>query len=161
MAATAIERENERIVRDYVTEIWQDHRFDRVPEFVADSVVYDDPTLSTPVRGPRELYAHLRRTKSSFSDFHVAIDALVAEGDVVAFEWTLTAIHDGPMGGIPPTGRRLQVRGMSIHRLEDDKLVADRAYWDMTEVRAQLGLDVPAILGQLPKLAWRKLTGPR
>ncbi|WP_436343480.1 ester cyclase [Natronorubrum sp. FCH18a] len=161
MSVEATAKDNERLVRDYVTALWQDHEFDRVPEFVAESFTYADPTLSEPIRGPREFTAYLRETESSFSDFYVGIDTLVADDDAVLCEWTLTATHDGSMDGIPPTDRRMSINGMSIVHVEDGKLVDDRAYWDMQDVSAQLGLAFPAVVGQLPKLAYRKVAGLR
>lgn len=161
MAVEAIAEQNERVVREYVTDIWQNHRFDRVPEYVTDSFTYLDPALTTPTRGPREFQDFLRETEASFSDFHVSLETVVADDDVVLSEWTLAATHDGSLDGIPPTDRSIVLHGMSIVRLEDGKLVADRTYWDMQDIRAQLGLTVPAIVGQLPKLAYRKLTGHR
>ena len=161
MATTATADRTEQLVREYVTVLWQDHDFERTPEFVADSVTYSDPTLSKPVSGPREFAAFLRDTETAFPDFHVTLETVVAEDDVAMAEWTFRGTHEGPMNGIPATGRPVAVRGMSIVRSKDGKIVDDRAYWDMADVRTQLGLDFPAIVGQLPKLVSRKLAARR
>lgn len=161
MATTATANRTEQLVREYVTALWQDHDFERTPEFVADSLTYSDPTLSEPVSGPREFVAFLRDTRAAFPDFHVTLETVVAEDDVAMAEWTFRGTHEGPMNGVPATDRPVAVRGMSIVRLEDGKIVDDRAYWDTNDVAAQLGLDFPAIVGHLPKLAYRKLAGRR
>ena len=161
MEVDAIPQQNERIVRDYVTALWQDHEFDRVTEFVDNAFTYTDPMLSEPVRGPREFREYLRATEAAFPDFHVLPESVVADDDVVLAEWTLTGTHDGPLEGIPPTGRQLILRGMSTVRLEGGKLTTGRTYWDTADGNAQLGLEFPAVVGQLPKLAYRKLTGRR
>ena len=157
MATTATANRNEQFIREYVSAVWQDHEFERVPEFVADSITYAEPTLSEPVSGPGEFLAHLRDTESAFPDFRVTLETVVADDDVVAAEWTFRGTHAGPMNGIPATGRAVAARGMSIVRLEDGRIVDERAYWDTNEVAAQLGLTFPAVVAQLPKLAWGKV----
>lgn len=158
MATTATADRNEQLVREYVTELWQNHNFDRVPEFVADSFTYDEPTLSEPVFGAREFLKHLRDSEAAFPDFHVRLETVLADDDVVMAEWTFKGTHRGPMNGIPATGRRVTIRGLSIVRIENGTVVEDRAYWDPNDVAAQLGLDFPAVIAQLPKLAWMKVS---
>ena len=76
------------------------------------------------------------------------VDALIAEGDVVAEEGRYTGTHTGtwrnPNGvEIPPTGKRLDFAFSAIFRVRDGKITSIRLYYDQMEVLAQLGL-VPA-----------------
>ena len=46
--------------------------------------------------------------------------------------------------GLPPTGARVTVRGMSLFRIADGRIVEHWAFADELGFLAQLGADVPA-----------------
>jgi predicted ester cyclase len=53
----------------------------------------------------------------------VTIEAIIAEGDMVAVLHTHDAKHTGPFMGIPPTGRELVEPGTELYRVVDGKIV--------------------------------------
>jgi len=76
------------------------------------------------------------------------VDALIADGDLVAEEGRYTGTHTGtwrnPDGAeIPATGRSLDFRFSAIFRVDDGKIASIRLYYDQLEVLSQLGL-IPA-----------------
>jgi len=75
----------------------------------------------------------------------------------VIVEFTITGTHDGELEGIPPTGRKLELRGMEKFRVVDGKIQEMRAYFDPQEIPEQLDLTFPAVIAQLPKLVLRKV----
>jgi len=46
----------------------------------------------------------------------------VAEGDKVVDRWTATGTHTGDLMSIPPTGRRIEVSGITISRFSGARL---------------------------------------
>jgi len=58
---------------------------------------------------------------------------------VTRFTWTGT--HRGEFGGIPPSGRRISVAGIWIHRLEGGRIVEGRDWGlvDWMSLLRQLG----------------------
>jgi predicted ester cyclase len=53
--------------------------------------------------------------------------------------------HTGPLvlpdgTELPPTGKRVEVKGMELVRVRDGKIVVDNLYYDNLAVAAQLGL---------------------
>ena len=73
-----------------------------------------------------------------FSDSGITIEDMIAEGDKVAVDWTWTGTHIGEFMGIPPTGRHIAVKGISIHRLADGKFVESWASYDALGMMQQL-----------------------
>jgi len=65
----------------------------------------------------------VQSVRTAFPDYHRTIEAQVAEGDLVVTRWTMRGTHRGPYRSgalgrtIAPTGRRVEVPGISIHRL--------------------------------------------
>jgi predicted ester cyclase len=67
---------------------------------------------------------------TSFPNFHIAINDLVAEGDRVAFRCVMSGTHDGPFVNhlktfMSPTGKRFSVQGLDIWRFDGDGKWAD------------------------------------
>lgn len=87
---------------------------------------------------------------TAFSDFRTSIDLIVAEDDLVVVYGVASGTHDGPLLGLPPTGRVLRWTGMAIYRLDGDGLIAER--WqevDSLALMGQLGL-LPPMPGAPP-----------
>lgn len=61
--------------------------------------------------------------------------------------------------GVPPTGRRAEIPVVDKFTVADSQVVELRSYLNPNELTEQLGLNFPAVIGQLPKLLWRKIRG--
>ncbi len=60
-----------------------------------------------------------RETAKTFPDQRMTLEALVAEGDRVAFGGTFSGTQEGPMGPFPPTGQRLESEIGGIGKTRD------------------------------------------
>jgi len=61
--------------------------------------------------------------KRAFPDLRMTVDKLVAEGDLVTALWTFRGTHTaGGYAGLPPTGARVEMRGITIWRIVDGKI---------------------------------------
>lgn len=145
----------ERVVREFVA--WENGDSSK-EDVVSESLDVYNPGLSGGEAHDRESYAaYLRKGRSAFPDMQVAIEELVATEDVVMAEVRITGTHEGELDGLPPTGRSVDIRGAGKFVVEDGRVEACHLYYDSREMAAQLGVTFPEILGQVPKLAWRKL----
>jgi predicted ester cyclase len=79
----------------------------------------------------KEEAADFRR---GFPDVISTIEDLLAEGDKVVARWRSWATHRGDYMGIPQTGNRVEFTGISIYRLEGNKIAES---WTVED---QLGL---------------------
>ena len=61
-------------------------------------------------KGPEGVKVIVTALRTAFSDFHVTIEDMIAEGDKVAHQFTFTGTHDGELGGITPTGKRVKMK---------------------------------------------------
>ncbi|GAA4406971.1 hypothetical protein GCM10023168_22510 [Fodinibacter luteus] len=88
------------------------------------AVVHGLPPHVTPdAAGHR---AVLAETRASLPDFRSDLEAVVAEGDLVAARIHYTGTHLGPMRGVAPTGKVLSWEAMTFRRFDDEGRVVER-----------------------------------
>ena len=78
----------------------------------------------------------------SFPDAKVAVeDAIMAPGgDKVAIRYSWRGTHTVDFMGIPPTGKTVEMQGISIVRAENGKLVECWDGYDTLSLLRQLGV---------------------
>lgn len=160
--------EAKQLVRSY-GDIWNERDYSKIPDIVSESFVLYDPSVpeeGVPGRkgeahGREGLEAFIRWLDGGFPDFQLTITDLLASEEIVMDEVMFTGTHDGNLGGLPPTGRKIGIKLMTKIRIEDGRVQEQRVYLDQQEFASQLGLTFPAILRQLPKLVRGKLRRSR
>ena len=61
--------------------------------------------------------------KRAFPDLRMSVDRMVAEGDLVSVLWTFRGTHTaGGYGGLPATGARVEMRGLTLWRIVDGRI---------------------------------------
>jgi predicted ester cyclase len=62
------------------------------------------------------------------------------EGQNEITRWTVAGTHEGELAGIPPTGRRFSVSGISIARIVNGRIIESWNNWDALGLMQQLGV---------------------
>jgi predicted ester cyclase len=76
----------------------------------------------------------------AFPDMKAIIDDMIGEGDKVVTCFTVHGTHEGPVMGIPATGKKVSMKGVSIKRLSGGKVVEEWWLGDMLGLMQQLGV---------------------
>ena len=114
-------------------------RLDAFDQLVTPDSVDNDPGPGQ-VPGPAGYRAFFTEMRTAFPDLHVAVDHVTAADDDVAFAYTLTGTHRGPVQGNEPTGKSFSVRGVQISRFENGLLAERWGSSDEAGIMSQLGL---------------------
>jgi steroid delta-isomerase-like uncharacterized protein len=78
--------------------------------------------------------------RSGLPDVECEIHETIAQGDKVAARWTMRGTQTGELNGIPPTGKRVTLSGITIYRIADGKVVEERGQEDGLGFLQQLGV---------------------
>ena len=81
---------------------------------------------------------------TAFPDIEATMDDLVVAGDRVVGRFTYRGTHAGPLYGMPPTGRPIEMRSIDIWRTQNGEFVE---HWDelnYLELFQQIGV-IPAL----------------
>jgi steroid delta-isomerase-like uncharacterized protein len=133
------------LARRAFDEIWNTGNVDAADELFSPDYVNHDPTIPEVPPGPEGVKQLARMYRRAFPDLRFTIDEMLATGDKVITRWTGQGTHRGPLRGLPPTGRRVRVTGISIHRIAGGRIVETWLNWDTLGLMEQLGASpVPA-----------------
>jgi len=114
-------------------------QFDRLGEVFATDVVDHDPARNQ-VPGVEGVKQFWRGFHSSFPDYHMKVDAVSADDDYATIAYRISGTHRGDFMGIPPTGRRFDVRAIQLGRFVNGMFVERWGSSDTMGIMSQLGL---------------------
>jgi steroid delta-isomerase-like uncharacterized protein len=138
--------ENKMVIRRYTDEVLNQGNMDTLDQVLAGNFTNHDP--GNPGVVSRDDYKQfVTALRTAFPDLHFTHEDEVADGDEVAVRWTMRGTNRGelamPEGPVPPTGKQVQVSGISILRLAGGKMVEQWIHGDNLGFLQQLGL-IPA-----------------
>jgi steroid delta-isomerase-like uncharacterized protein len=70
----------------------------------------------------------------------MSVDQIIAEGDRVCVLWTGRGTNTGSGNGLPATGRKGELRGMTLWRISGGRIREEWSEFDNASVLQQLGL---------------------
>jgi steroid delta-isomerase-like uncharacterized protein len=80
----------------------------------ADCVEHDPGPGQVP--GPDGYRALFTEMRQAFPDMKVEVAELVADEEAIALAYTFTGTQTGPLMAIPPTGKKVKIRGLQISK---------------------------------------------
>jgi len=139
----SVEQQNKAIVMQAV-DVINNHEYDKLDQFIAqDYKRHCQATPDVKIETLAEFIEMIKYWMQACPDGKQGVDLLIAEGDLVAFYGVFSGTHTGPMGDIPPTGKRMDSDTFGFHRIENGKIVETWVTWDNLAILNQLGLYPP------------------
>jgi len=110
----------------------------------AENCVNAQPHLPQPIKGKKATEEDLNGFFKAFPDSKIVATQTVTSGDTLAMEWSYTGTQTGalvgPAGTIPPSGKRVSIKGAEFIRFDSQGLIVDeRGYFDLVSFMTQLG----------------------
>jgi steroid delta-isomerase-like uncharacterized protein len=130
--------ENKALIR-YWFEQLDKGNFDVIEELLPVDYVDHNPPLPDLPSGREGVRQSSLRLAAAFSDPVHTIEDQMAEGDKVMTRLTTRATFTGEILGFQPTGKVVEVRGITVHRIADGRLVEHWANMDMAGFMEQIG----------------------
>ncbi len=137
-----LRRTREAIVRKHM-ESENRHEFDLTVE-TFDHPRYEIIPTGDVFDGPAAVRGYFEDTRAAFPDQRNELIALHHTDVGVFAEFTLRGTHEGPLRGIPATGKAFTCRCIALFLFEHERLVCERVYFDAATILGQLGLITPA-----------------
>lgn len=75
-----------------------------------------------------------------FPDLHLDVEPPIVDHGRVAQFFVLKATHQGEFMGLPGSGRRFEVQGVFLLRIDQGQIVEERRIYDFTGLLTQIGV---------------------
>ena len=134
-----------QFITDYTEAVWNGHCVTAMDRFYTPAYAHHD--VSRPdVRNLDDYKAWGADLMQGLPDLRVAIDDVIAEeGGQAVKRWTASGTHRGTLAGIPPSGAKVRFSGVSVYRMEGDRIAESWYVYDLMGLLQQVGvLPAPA-----------------
>ena len=131
--------ENREIARRF-GQVWTAGRLEVVDALAAPDLVVDYTGLPEPIRGAAAFKQYLaRQWYAGLPDVRWTAEELLADGDRVAVRWTCRGTHTGALLGLPPTGKPVELQGITLYRIAGGRVAEERGISNLLGFLQQLG----------------------
>ena len=133
-----------QLINRFVEELWNERQLDVADAIFANDCVTHQLRSGMPVdavpRGPQAIKEHVAGWIASFPDLRFSVEQILSEGDRVATQLLMEGTHQGAWMGIPASGRKIQIRMFTVHRVVQGKIVEDWVLVESLGFFQQLGV---------------------
>ncbi|GAA3120540.1 hypothetical protein GCM10010521_04890 [Streptomyces rameus] len=133
------ERLSEHVVRGFFEALGTAGELPPLNDLLDEDIHSHDPMTPQDTIGLDHVRAEFRMWRAAF-DFAFTVEDVFAQGDRACARWSWKAAHKDDFLGIPPTGRRVTMTGMTMFRFGADGKIAE-LWWqhDQLGLMQQLG----------------------
>lgn len=131
--------EVKRLIAAYTEEVWNQGNLAAIGRFYATDYVNHD--VSAPqVYSLADYKQWASACLAGLPDLAVAIDGMIAEGDMCSKRYTVSGLHTGPLVGVPATGKPVRFSGVATYRIAGGKIAECWWVYDLFGLLVQLGV---------------------
>ena len=123
---------------------WNDHDVETIVSMHTDDSVFENHVTGDVNVGREQIGKAIAGIFSVFPDLSFEGRRTYIRDDLVVQEWTARGTHEGTMTRsgmeVPPTGRKVEYRGMDVIPIRDGLVARKDVYSDSVTLLRQLGL---------------------
>lgn len=126
-------------------ECFNQGRLEAIDEVCAPDIVTHDPAEPEEPRGIEAHKERVQQYRTAMPDLNVTLEDSFAAGDKVCTRWTCRGTNTGELMGMSPTGRSVEMTGVSVDRFDADGRICEVwDQWDNAGFMSQLGISPEA-----------------
>jgi steroid delta-isomerase-like uncharacterized protein len=132
----------EKDVKMY-TQVWDNIINKRQIEQINDTHFDKNVVLVTSpqnIVGIAGIKAYYQNFLTGFSDITFTVKNVFGQGDQLVKHWNFKGKHTGNFFGIPATGNKVDVEGVTLVKMKNEKILQEQDFMDNTVLMQQLGL---------------------
>ena len=135
--ASSLQEQNKALAKRAFEELLSKGKFELAEQLYAKDFVnhglHRDISLD-------EDQAALKGWHQAFPDLAIVPEKLIAEGDLVTIYWIAHGTNTGTGNGLPATGKKGELAGITIWRIVNGKIKEEWSAFDQLSLMQQLGL---------------------
>jgi predicted ester cyclase len=128
-------------VRRYAEEIWGQGNLNAIDEVFSPNFVRHGPEIEGgDIRGREGVKQLVTMYRTAFPDLKVPIEAQFGSGDTAVTRWRALGTNQGPMLGLDPTGKPVNIGGTWIHNFQGSQIAEEWVTYDTFAILRQMGI---------------------
>ena len=131
---------NKNTLRRMINEFWNEGKTEIAGDLVTEGFERTELFSDETTIGPDGLRQAATTWRGAFPDCQLTLVEILAENDRLSCHWTFKGTHTGQLNEIPPSGRPVNVEGLSILQFVDGKADRETVATDMLTLMTQLGV---------------------
>ena len=131
-----------QIVRKSYENVWNIGDMSVVDQIYSETYVAHIASIPSAISGVEEFKQFVALFRALSPDLHFTIDEQISEGDKVATRWTASMLNTRGLVSSTPAGKDIVVTGMSMHKVENGRLLESWDNWDAMTAFQAMGQDV-------------------
>lgn len=112
---------------------------DELQNDYAEHAVVEDSMYPQAFVGREAILARKQAGMVAIPGLKISVTNRIVCGNELTVEWVATGQHTGNYPGLPATGRTFSIPGVTVVVRHNGKIVRESLYYNMDEVRRQLG----------------------
>lgn len=129
---------NKAVYRRFIDEVFNAGRIEMLDEILAPEYVFHDAPEGGPT-GAEAVKNSVTMFRKALGDFKITIEDIIAEGDKCSIRSTMRGVHQAELFGIPATGNKVEVSGLTMVTVRDGQIVESWVKNDVGTMMKQLG----------------------
>ena len=118
---------------------WNSGNVSDVLNFYQDNIVREDTALKRAYE-KADLTRIIIGYSSAFPDIHYEVEKIIEQGDNIVVCWNVSGHQKGKLMNIPPTGKFISFKGVSVLEITDGKISKVFYMWDEAGMLRQMGM---------------------
>ncbi len=132
-------QESLKLVKQLFTEVFTKGNIDYCDQYIDKNVQFYDPSAPN-FRGGLQAYKQREQAyQNAFPNKQCTVDDIFSADGRVVVRWTVKGVHGGDLPGIPKTGNKIEITGITILKLKNNIIQEIWQSWDRLGLLEQLG----------------------
>ena len=127
------------LTRRFYDDVIVGGNLDLIDELVHDEFVEHEEFPGLPP-GKESIRFFVTTMREAFPDLTTTVEDIIVEDNKVVSRLRFSGTHRGEFGGIPPTGKKIDVQAIDIVAYRDGKLIEHWGVTDQMAMMQQLGV---------------------
>lgn len=127
------------LTRRFYDDVMVGGNLDLIDELVHDEFIEHEEFPGLPP-GKESIRFFVTTMREAFPDLTTTIEDIIVEDNKVVSRLRFSGTHRGEFGGIPPTGKKIDVQAIDIVAYRDGKLIEHWGVTDQMAMMQQLGV---------------------
>jgi steroid delta-isomerase-like uncharacterized protein len=129
---------NVRVIETFLRDVLDGHNGNHAANYLTEDAQFHAGTVGN-FAGRATVAAVLGGVVAAFPDLHASVQDIFGHGDEVVVRLVVTGTQEGPLLGIPASGKQVQWDAIDLYQLRGGKISQEWASEDLTAILADTG----------------------